>query len=201
MEKALEHIENTQIPPDRVKTPEVAATLLKIYNSRNKVKIIVPEREFSFDGLNFTWQGRDDGIGSLDEALYVVEHKTTDPWYLLLNPNDQFISYYIGAKTTFPDVQGIIVNNFDPKKVDLYQHIIIYSDDEINNWIKETEIFTDFLLSCQKENIWPRNENSCRAYGRLCEFHLLCAERNNTMRTTIMTKCYKECEKLKDKAW
>lgn len=201
LEAALSHIEKTPIPPDRVKTPEVAAALLRIYHSRNQVKVIVPEREFSFQGPNFIWQGRDDGIGSFNGTMYVVEHKTTDPWYLLLFPNDQFIAYYIGAKVTFPDVQGIIINNLDPKKIELHQHIINYSDEAVENWLTETKKFTDYLLSCQESNTWPRNEQACRAYGRLCEFHLLCSEQSNTTRTMIMSKCYQENKKLKDKAW
>lgn len=201
IEAALRFIDQAEIPPDRVKTPEVAKALVKMYHSRNQVKVIVPEREFTFQGPNFTWQGRDDGIGSYHDALYVVEHKTTDPWYLQLSPNDQFISYFVGAKVSFPDCQGVIVNNFDPKRVDLHQHIINFSDEAVEDWIEETARFTDLMLTCQKDELWPRNESACQMYGRLCEYHILCAEQSLTTRSMILTKCYQENLKLKEKSW
>jgi len=201
LSSALEFIDTQQIPSDGKKTQAVAKALMKIFSSQNRVKLIVPERNFQFETEDFIFQGRHDGIGSYNDLLYVIEHKTTNPFYLQLKPNDQFIAYYLGAKAKFPDVAGVIINNFDPGRVEVNQHIVSFTDEACERWIEELKVFTKSLQLYSSTGIWPKNPSACMMYGRTCEFNVLCEEPSESIISTIMDRCYTVDQKLLNLDW
>lgn len=201
LNEALSFIDSSQIPPDRVKTPEVAKALLKMFNSTNKTKIVVPERNFFFEGTNFTWKGRHDGIGSYNDLLYVVEYKTTNPWYLQMSPSDQFTSYYIGAKQTFPNLEGMIIVNLDPAKVEVHYHLLRFTEEYCKEWLDEVETFTNYMKICEVMEVFPKSDFACSLYGRQCPYKVLCSDPSPSTVSMLMSKCFKEDQTLLEKAW
>lgn len=201
LDEALSFIDSSYIPPDRVKTPEVAKALLRMFSTTNRTKIVVPERDFFFEGPNFSWKGRHDGIGSHNDLLYVVEYKTTNPWYLQMSPSDQFTSYYIGAKRTFPDIEGMIIVNLDPAKVEVHYHFLRFTEEYCEEWLNEVEIFTTYMKHCESYDIFPKSDFACGLYGRQCPYKLLCTEPSPSQVSTLITKCFKQDQTLLEKAW
>lgn len=191
-----------QYPTTAKKNQTTAMALLHIYKAKNNISIVEPEIAFEFPIGKHTWKGKLDGLGqhSADNQIYVVEHKTTNPRMLMLKPNDQFISYFIGSNHVYDqEVVGVAVNNLDPDKIALNKLIVTYAKSEVDYWLRETEFVIDYYAFCESSGNWPRNPNACSLYGRACQYHELC--QNPTHDSQLIKQLYAVNEEALNLSW
>jgi len=174
LDEALQALKDFTFPPHKDKTFERAQILVTMYVQGNPLNIVEPEKDFSFKIGRHTWKGRFDGIAEVNGALYVAEHKTTKPFYLQTKPNDQFISYWAGAKITNKDVQGVIINNFDVERCEVRRILVSFSWEEFERWREETKMVLSFYQLCKTRKTFPKVPSSCLAYSRECPYRILC---------------------------
>lgn len=199
-DSASAYIYNATLPPHGKKTLATAAALVNMYISSKPPKLLVAEKDFTFKIGRHTWKGRFDGIVKINGAFYVVEHKTTSPYYLLMKPNDQFISYWAGARTYFPEVAGVLINSLDPTRIEVNRFLITFNEDELERWREETKLFLSFYTLCTTKGIFPKTPSACKAYGRDCPYLPLCTS-NPSQIQYIIDRCYNIDRVQKELDW
>lgn len=199
-DKALEKIDSFDLSETKRKNKGVAKILLQKYVQKTTVEIIALEKSFNFKIGSHTWQGRFDGIGLFNGALWVIEHKTTNPFYLQFKPNDQFLAYWLGSRVYYPDVAGILINNLDCDKLEVNIIPVTFNDVERDEWIDEMKITAENYKRCKTKGIFPRNEQACFMFNSQCPYLPLCREPEGP-REMIQSRCYEVNEKLKNLAW
>ena len=171
------------------KNPQSGRMLYDDYVS-NPFDMVSTEKEFKFLVGSHTWGGRFDGICEMKGGLYVVDHKTTRWGFRQFKPNDQFISYYLGAKIFYPEVIGVIVNELNVDKGKCERRIITYNKEEVDEWLKETKVFISYICRCKSSGIWPKTAD-CYKYGnRECPYHVLCTANSEGMRNRLMERLF-----------
>jgi len=163
------------------KNPQVGMVLCKMY-ARKPFKPLTSEKSFEFFIGKHKWVGRFDLITEINNALSVVDHKTTrwgitGKYALQTKPNNQFISYVLGGRIYFKDIDSIIVNVFNVKDMKIDRLYVSFSSDEINEWIEETKLFLAHLVRCVNSEHFPKS-NDCRLYGYDCVYKKLCLSGN-----------------------
>jgi len=180
---ALSFIDNTQLSSNhKRKTPAAAKALLNYYYKHYRgVKPIESEtvlldgRELAFNIGHHEWRLRVDSIVQWRERLWVGENKTTRKEYILLRPNDQFISYYIAVKLHDSQLSGLVVFCFDVESLTVQPFFLIPSQEECNMWLEETKVLLDTIEHYVETGIFPKNPSACLQYvGRPCPFLCLC---------------------------
>ena len=200
LDDAVAYLEAAEFPPSRRKTKARAKSLVKIYAATNPVKITETERDFELKIGQHTWIGRLDAVGEFQGDLWVVEHKTTNPRYLTIKPNDQFMSYYGGASTYFHDVKGVFVNNFDVDKIEIYRYPTTFEHQEFDAWLDEIKLVLEYYSRCNTRGVFPRSTEGCFAYYRECPYMTLCKADSSSL-AYIMSKCYYVDENAKELSW
>jgi hypothetical protein len=201
LDKAIKFIEKSDVPETKRKNKNVAKVLLQQYARKSDFFVMEePEKEFSYQIGKHTWKGRFDGIGTCNGKRWVIEHKTTIPYYLLFKPNDQFIGYWVGAKRHYGDVAGVILNNLDCDKLVVNKFTIEFNDIEEEEWLEETEAVLDAFQGWYKYGVFPRNPGACLLYNTKCSYHPLCSEPESS-RGLIMNKCFVKNENLINLEW
>jgi hypothetical protein len=199
-DKAVRVIEDTIFHETKRKNKHVAKVLLQKYTEKTTVEMISLEKPFRFKIGSHTWEGRFDGIGRFNGKLWVIEHKTTNPFYLQTKPNDQFIAYWLGAKVYYRQVSGVLINNLDCDKLEVNIIPVTFSDVEKDEWIDEMKMTAEHYKRCLTKGIFPRNEASCYMYNSMCPYLPLCSEPEGP-REMVQSRCYEVNEKLKNLAW
>ena len=197
---AKEFLEGQTFQYHPKKTPSAAMTLLELYVASKPPKLLVAEKNFSFKIGRHEWRGRFDGIAKVDGSLFVIEHKTTSPYYLLLKPNDQFISYWAGARVYFSEVAGVLINSLDPSRLEVNRYLVTYTPEELEAWREETKLLLSFYQLCRTKGVFPRTPSACKAYGRDCPYLPLCNS-HISMQQMIIDRCYNVCREQKELDW
>ena len=200
LDEAVSLIENSGMSETRRKNRSTAKALLKTYVSTNSVQMERTESSFSFKIGSHTWQGRFDGIGWYNGGRWVLEHKTTQPNYLILKPNDQFVAYWLGGFIYYHDIQGVLVNSLDCDKLQVTRYPVTFSRDEKEEWITEMKALAETYKRYRSKGIFPRNPGACFAFNRLCPYYPLCQEPDSS-RQVIVEKCYQENSFVKNMEW
>lgn len=201
LDSAMDYIRDKDIRETKAKNKQTAKSLIKSYVIDNPVEMEEVEYEFSFPIGDYTWQGRLDGKGKYRGGKWVVEHKTTNPFYLNLKPNDQLISYLIGAEETFDEnIDGILVTNLDCDTLKVTYYPVTFNEEEKLEWKEETRLIADVYETYKSRGMFPRNPSSCMAYNRLCPYHVLCSEPEGS-RTNIMERCFETNKEVKNLEW
>lgn len=199
LEDGVEYLESLLWPPSRNKSKRVALGLLRQFYHKFDMKFVSAEQEFTFPIDDDKWKGRYDIIAEQRGKPYVVELKTTNPYYLLTKPNDQFIAYHIGAMKDF-GAQGFVLYNLDPNEMDIVKIPITFSEEDVEEWTEEFKLWKEYYKKCIEQGIYPRSSGACFDYNRKCEFHELCTSKFS-MREKIMENCYAVDEEAKGLNW
>ena len=208
---SLQFIESSSLPTGhKRKTKPVAKALIQSYVRKYpEVRVVESEttnligQDLSFKIGHHLWKLRIDSILLYQNRLWVGENKTTRRDYLLVRPNDQFISYYIAAKTVDPEISGIMLNIFDSEVVGVDSIFFTPSKEECAEWLVEMEFTIDELERCAYENIFPRDGNSCYKYGpkKACFCLPLCQARSQVDRDRLIQKYYTVNEEAVNLSW
>ena len=163
------------------KNPQTGRVLTKMY-AKKPFKMLTSEKSFEVYIGKHKWHGRFDGITEIDNSLYVVDHKTTrwgtvGKYAMQTKPNNQFISYVLGGRVYFKDIDSLIVNVFNVRDMKIERLYVSFSPDEINNWIEETKLFLSHLVRCINSGHFPKS-NDCKLYGYDCDYKQLCSVSN-----------------------
>ena len=144
-----------------------------------------------------------DSLYKPSNSTYVGEVKTTNRWFLHTDPNDQFISYYIGAKRKYPRLQGVYIFNFDPEKVDVGGTIFVPSQFKIDEWLEETKVAADYFQLCIDKETFPKNPAGCFIYGKQypCDFLDLCTSNDYGTRQAIIKNNFVVNEEAVNLSW
>ena len=159
------------------KNAQVGRVLMRMYEKR-PLNLIDTEKNFEVLIGKHRWVGRFDGIASINNALYVVDHKTTrwgttGKFAMQLKPNNQFISYVLGGRIYYKDIDSIIINVFNVRDMKIEPLYVSFSCDEIDSWIEETKLFLSHLVRCINKGCFPK-ANDCRFFGYECAYRKLC---------------------------
>ncbi len=201
LKAALDFLNKQEIQETRRKNKTTAAALVKDYAAKNQIKMIEVEKLFTYDlGGGHTWMGRFDGIGEWNGDLWVIEHKTTNPEYLMNKPNDQFIAYYIGANILYGDVKGVYLNNLNCDKLEVKSWQITFNQDETEEWKDEMAATAEAYATYKRLGIFPRNQGACRMYNSRCCYMPLCTEPEGT-RALVQERCYVVNEEARKLQW
>jgi len=199
-EEALAFLQDMEFPQHGVKNRINAITLLNMYVASKPPKLLVAEKDFTFKIGRHEWRGRFDGIAKVNGELYVVEHKTTKPYYLQFKPNDQFISYWAGAKVYFSEVAGILINSLDPHRLEVNRYLITFTLDELKRWRQETKLLLSFYTLCTTKGVFPKSPFACKAFGRDCPYTPLC-KADPSQKQLIIDRCYNISREQKELDW
>lgn len=208
---AISLIENTTLPGNhKRKNVSVAKALIQQYSKKYpNIKLLESEtttlagQDLPFKVGSHLWRLRIDSIIIHESRKWVGENKTTKRDYLLIRPNDQFISYYIAAKNVDPDISGIMVNSFDPEIVTVDSIFFTPSKSECSQWLKEMEFTIDHLERCAYENVFPTNPYACLQFGarKACYCLPLCQARSIDDKERLIQKFYKINEEAVNLSW
>lgn len=208
---ALSLIETTQLPGNhKRKNNAIAKALLREYSKRYpSVKLLESEtskiagQDLSFSIGHHLWKLRLDSVLIYQSRKWVGENKTTRRDYLLIRPNDQFISYYIAAKNVDQDISGVMISIFDSEVVNVDAIFFTPSVSECTEWMKEMEFTIDSLEHCAAELIFPMNPYACYQFGpnRACYCLPLCQARSPEDRERLIQKYYKVNEEAVNLSW
>lgn len=197
---AIDLIDVSPMHETKRKNRQTAKVLLRRYADSNSVEIQHLEKSFQFKIGSHTWQGRFDGIGIYQGDVWVIEHKTTNPLYLQIKPNDQFIAYWLGAMIHFQNVKGVLINNLDCDKLEVTRIPVQYTKEEKEEWLDEIKITAEVYSRYRTKGVFPRNDMACHLYNSVCPYMALCSEPEGT-RDMIMARCYEVKESLKLLEW
>ena len=198
---AIEQCQTIVFPPNKNKNMQSAVALLHVYAAGNKISMIDLEVKFEKPFGKHIWRGTVDGRGVylVDNRIYIIEHKTTNPRYLQYKPNDQFIGYFYIMRDEFEDLAGILVNNLNPEKIEVIRSPVIYSDAELAQWYDETTQVLDYYDSCLRNDSFPRNPGSCFDYNRQCSFFELCQD--GLHNRALIGALFDESTEAKELSW
>lgn len=196
---ALDMLGTLSWPQHKTKTLGRARALIKLYAVDNPVQIIATERNFQFKIGSHIWKGRFDGVGDYQVERWVVENKTTVPYYLRLKPNDQLISYFIGGKVYYKKLKGVYINNFDVAKVTIHRIPLRVTKEEVDAWLSEIKLVLEHYSRCRTRGSFPAGP-SCIMYNRECVFRKICTI-EPSVQSTIIKKCFTVNQKQKDLDW
>lgn len=208
---ALSLIEATKLPNGhKRKNNAVAKALLREYSKRYpNVKFLESEssmlagQDLSFHVGKHLWKLRLDSVVLYQTRKWVGENKTSRRDYVLVRPNDQFISYYIAAKLVDPDISGVMLILFDSEVVNVDAVFFTPSRGECEEWKEEMEFTIDHMERCAYEGIFPTNPYTCFQFGpsRACYCLPLCQARSKAERERLIQKYYKINEEAVGLSW
>jgi hypothetical protein len=199
LEDAVDYLEGLLWPPGRTKSKQTALCLVRQFYHKFDYELISSEEYFTFPIDEDVWKGKFDLVAKKDGELTLIELKTTNPYYLVTKPVDQFISYYIGAKEKYGAKQFVLCN-LDPNSINVSFTRVRYSDDEISEWMVEFAYWKDFYKKCVTDKIIPRTSGACYDYNRQCEYYDICIS-NPEIRKKVINNCYDISEAQKELEW
>ena len=141
-----------------------------------------------FDGLiKWTAPGLDGNM--------VLENKTSArKGYLITRPNAQLDGYVWAARqiTKEPVIGSYLNQVYITGKIKLgvefVREVTLRTDEEIDEWKRDAIRWMDLCNDFYNEGHWPCNSNSCTAFGRKCEYILLCTSLDKDQLIRLMFK-------------
>jgi hypothetical protein len=211
VQDALTLIENTTLPTNhKRKNNAIAKALIREYVKKYpNVKLLESEtatlagQDLAFRVGRHLWKLRMDTVVNYQNRKWVGENKTSRRDYLLVRPNDQFISYYIAAKNVDPEMSGVMVTVFDSEVVNVDSIFFTPSTGECAEWKEEMEFTIDHLERCAFEGIFPTNPYACFQFGpsKACYCLPLCQARSKADREKFIQKYYKINDEAVNLSW
>jgi hypothetical protein len=201
IEKANEMLDSLDWPSRTPKTKAIAKILLNLFRLKFKDKMLFTEKYFEIEiSKDMTLKGKYDLIAENSSGIYVGEHKTTNPLYLMFKPNDQFISYYIASQVDFDGIDKVVIYNLDPNSMDINMSLVTFCQEEIDAWIKQTETFLHFYQHCVENDIIVKNPGACLNFNRKCPYIELCSSTPSVMKMLIEAS-FEINEEAKNLSW
>lgn len=199
-EAAYAYLKDCVFEETNLKNKRKAALLLEIFIRQGPLKLIENEKEFTFKIGKHVWKGRFDGIAEHFNELYVVEYKTTNPYFLIHKPNDQFIAYWGGGRIFYRDIAGVLLIDLDPKSLTVNRSIVSFTRDEFLRWREETKQVISYYQRCLTAKKFPKTPGACKSYGRNCPFLILCTAQEE-IHDRIIEDYFIVSKELKEKSW
>lgn len=159
-----------------------------------KYDIVGVEESFQFTLGNHFWIGRWDSVVKDNGLVYVIDYKTTMDNEFNLRPNDQIVSYYIGATEKYGDVGGVYIHLLRVADGSVNIFLVRPTKDEVWEWRDEKLFQLKQIEDYINRGIFPKNPSSCHMYGRACEYLPLCQAFGKTRDILIKTQ-YKKVER------
>ena len=151
-------------------------------------RIVEVEKDFHFPIATHLWMGRWDAIVEDKGLLYVLDYKTTGDSEFQLRPNNQIVSYYIGAQKEFgSQLGGVYIHVLRASDCNIQIFYVKPTPREIEEWENEVIWQAREIESYINLGVFPKNPTFCNLYGRRCEYLPLCQSfgeaRQSIMRT------------------
>lgn len=210
VEDGIKLLQQSDLPQTGRKSKVMASILLRNYKKKfTGFKFLESEfNRFNDQDLELPigkhiWKLRIDSLVSYQEKTMGVENKTTKSEYLLVNPNDQFISYFITMKQVIPDLDGMILASLDSDAVDVNLTFFSPPMERCKEWLKETEHLADYIEKCHDDNIFPKIPSGCMMYGpwKKCIYLPLCQLDTEEERQAMIKDKYEISEKALNLSW
>jgi hypothetical protein len=130
-------------------------------------------------------------------GLIVLDHKTSgSKGFISIKPNSALDGYIWGASQLLhkPLIGGCLdqIYFWKTKKNELFREYTTRTEAELLQWKKECEFWMDYVNVCAHQNLWPKNTNACKDFGKACEFKMLCSNPCAEMTEDIIGECYIE---------
>ncbi len=198
LDKAIEAFctEFKESPDDEKRTIAVGKKLLSLYAEKyahESFKILATEQEFDvpLPLPPFHLIGRIDKIIDWDEAVLVLDHKTTSrlggEFFYKIRPNMQFDGYIFAARQIgFPTCSGIVLDALLVAKgltipsqlsrlTPLARSVDFRSEQDISRYIKNVLSIIRDLEQCYTLDEWYENTESCCDFIE-CPYRRICKE-------------------------
>jgi len=142
-----------------------------------------------------------DGVVSKNGKIYIFEHKTSaHRGFLITKPNSQLDTYISGVRTLLDmDVEGAIFNQIYFRKgrakedqrdtISFVREETVRDEKELEEWRNDTLTFASQIDSCSNNDYYPKNTNSCTAYGG-CPFIHVCKLPPSDTRESVKEALY-----------
>lgn len=141
----------------------------------NFSKILEVEKDFQFPVGEHHWVGRWDSIIEDKGLVYVLDYKTTGDADFQLRPNNQILSYYIGASKYFgASLGGVYIHVLRASDCTIQPFYIKPTPKEVDEWKDDIIWQMKQVESYINSGIFPKNPASCNLYRRPCEYLPLC---------------------------
>lgn len=199
-EASYAYIKDYVFEETNLKNKRKAVTLLEIYNRQDPLNLIENEKDFTFKIGKHIWKGRFDGVAEHFSQIYVVEFKTTNPYFLTHKPNDQFVAYWGGGRIFYRNVAGVILVDLDPKSLVVSRSVISFTRDEFLKWREETKLVISYYQRCITAKKFPKTPSACKSYGRNCPFLILCTAQEE-IHDRIIEEYFDVSKEQKEKSW
>lgn len=139
--------------------------------------------------------------GKIDQIIeeakrnLIRDFKTTSKkWYWYkrgLNPSDQFICYvYAGREITKSNITGANIDVVLTSKEEgpkLEREPILFSENQIGEWVRGREQWSRILDSCRETDSYPMNERNCPS----CAYFDVCKTRDENSQMFLLKSKYK----------
>ena len=201
IEAANEHLDLLDWPARTQKTLAIAKILLNLFSLKFKDKMLYTEKYFEIEiSPDMTLKGKYDLIAENSSGIYVGEYKTTNPFYLMFKPNDQFISYFIASQVDFGEINKVVVYNLDPNSMNIALSLVTFAKEEIDVWLNQTEMFLRFYQQCCDDDIIVKNPGACINFNRKCPYFELCSSTPSVM-NMLIEAAFEINEEAKNLSW
>jgi hypothetical protein len=167
---------------------------------KSYLKVVEIERIFKLpitiiDGTSINFTGKIDAIVSLNDSLWLMEHKTTSmslsQQQARINRDPQVIGYSY-AGTRLPNlpapISGILISThhlsayksrmtglYNSPKIEFERRPQIFTDGDFSSWRTSFIWTAGQLLDCLDRNYFPMQLDSCYRYGK-CSYTDLCEQ-------------------------
>ena len=165
---------------------------------RKEIRILEPfhivdvEKDFKFQLGEHSWIGRWDLVIKDKGLTYLVDYKTTGDNEFQLRPNNQIISYFVGASSYFKNLGGVYIHVLRASDCTIQPFFIRPSPSEIDEWKDDTIWQMKQISSYVDLGIFPKNPASCNLYRRPCEYLPLCRSFGKVREALIKSEYVKE---------
>ena len=142
-----------------------------------------------------------DGLAIKNGKRMVFETKTSaNKGYLIVKPNSQLDTYMSGISTLIEEeVNGAIFNQIYFRKgkakepqvdtISFVREETIRTKEELKEWRQDTLMWARSIRTCSDKDYYPKNTNSCTAYGG-CQFIHICKLPPSDTRESVKESLY-----------
>ena len=218
-EKTHEHFLLNPQPDDEWRTADLAVRVVDKYCNENITEIFTvnkdsigkPVVECGFavpigeiDGIPIIWTGKIDVAITLEQGLWLMDHKTTSilgPTYFQQFYNaGQFIGYtWAYRQLTGQQPRGVLINAIAVRKpsktgkeIEFARERIAYTNDQVNEWQNNTlNIIATFLGYCNS-GYFPMHTAWCHAKYGVCPYFDVCTLPTAQREILLTSRAYKD---------
>lgn len=175
------YLDTWRLPTDHIKPHKTEIGSAVEFSFAIPLEINHPET-----GEPLLYAGKSDFIGEMNNALWVVDEKTTSQmgssWATKWGLRSQFTGYCYAARSHNLPVAGAIIRGIAMLKTHIQcREAIVYRPDFlIDRWLLQLEIDISRMIHSYQENYWDYNlADGCESYGG-CPFMQLCEKEDDT---------------------